>query len=324
MWAQQLVAPRQFASAEVPVPSPGELADGEVLLRVLAGGICGSDLPIFLGLHTLYHGPEGAEGLVPGAPMHEVVGEVVASRDRRHAEGDRVVGWASRLNGLAEFTVSTGDGLATYDASLTPERAVVLQPLACVLYVAEQLPDLAGCRVAVLGQGPMGLLFNHVLRSAGALALVGVDRIDRSRPARRFGADELVHMHSSRWAVSLSDDERPDVVVEAIGHNVSSLDDAIRAVRPCGRVYYFGVPDVPSYPFNVDRMLRKNLTLISGVTRDRRRMLAAAGAYLDAHPELPSEFVTDVFDARDAQNAFTLVANPAAGTGKVTIRMSER
>lgn len=322
MWAHQLTAPRTFSRIEVARPGAGDLADGEVLLRVLAGAICGSDLPVFHGLRTLKQRDDPWADNVPGSPMHEVVGEVLASRHDRHQVGDTVVGWASGLNGLAEFSISHGDGLAPYDPRLTPEHAVMLQPLACVLYAVDQIPDVAGAKAAVLGQGPMGLLFNHALRSAGAREIVGVDRLDRIDLGRRMGADEVAHLHTSRWLATLTDADRPDVIAEAIGHNTSTLDHAIEAAAPRARIFYFGIADDVYYPLNMQRLLRKNLTLISGVTLQRREMLERADDYLSAHPDLLPMFVTHTFDSDDVRHAFELASAPTSDTAKITLRMS--
>ncbi|TNM50851.1 zinc-binding dehydrogenase [Nocardioides albidus] len=322
MYAQQLVAPRTFAEVQAPRLGSDHLADGEVLLRVLAGAICGSDLPVFNGVRTLKQRDDAVAGHEPGSPMHEVVGEVVASRDERHRVGDLVVGWGSRLNALAELAISLGDDLLGYDDRLSPEHAVMLQPLACVLYAVDQVGDVAGARTAVLGQGPMGLLFNHVLRSSGAREVVGVDLIDRTAIGTRLGAHEVVHQHTSRWASGLSAGERPDVVVEAVGHNTSTLGHALEAAAPSGRVLYFGVPDDAHYPIDMRAMLRKNLTLTSGITLQRRTMLARAGAYLESHPGLRELFVTDTFSVGQAQEAFELAVAPTAETAKITVRMA--
>ena len=89
MWAMRLAGPGAFERITVPVPTAGDLGDGQVLLRTLAGGICGSDLPYFRGAHPLPEVP-GLTGRLaselPGFPMHEVVGEVVASRHPDTAE----------------------------------------------------------------------------------------------------------------------------------------------------------------------------------------------------------------------------------------------
>ena len=322
MWAQKLIRPRTFTEVQTPRPGADDLVDGEVLLRVRAGAICGSDLPIFHGLRTLKQRDDPSTDNVPGSPMHEVVGEVVASRDTRHHVGDQVVGWGSRLNSLAEFTISLGDDLVSFDPRLSPERAVMLQPLACVLYDVDQISDVAGSSAAVLGQGPMGLLFNHVLHSAGASSVIGVDRLDRTEIGRRMGADDVVQLHTSRWVGGLTPDQRPQIVVEAIGHNASTLDHAIEAAAPGGRIFYFGIPDDVYYPVNMQGLLRKNLSIASGVTLQRRRMLERAGSYLSDHPDLVDTFVTDTFEGDQAQQAFELASAPTPETAKVTLRLA--
>jgi len=104
MWAMRLAGPYAFMRTQVAVPTPGDLDDGQVLLRVIAGGICGSDIPYFRGVHPIPEVPGLAGRLsaeLPGFPMHEVVGEVVASRHPETAVGSYVVGWARGMNGLA-------------------------------------------------------------------------------------------------------------------------------------------------------------------------------------------------------------------------------
>lgn len=321
MWAQRLVGPGRFAEVVAPRPVAGDLDGGEVLLRVLAGGICGSDLPAFAGVPSPHMGDTATDGPGPvGFPMHEVVGEVLASRDPAIAVGERVVGWASRFDAIAEYVVSRGDGVAPFDPALAPEQAVMLQPLACVLYAVEQLLPVRGCRVAVLGLGPIGLLFTRVLADAGASRVTGVDTVDRRAVAGAFGIDDPVQAHTRRWVENLADADRPEVVVEAIGHNVATLDHAIGAVAPGGRMYYFGVPDDPVYPFPMREFFRKDLTLVSGVTRDRRRMLGEADRYLRGRPDLPAAYVTHVLDARAAQQGFELAARPAPDRLKVVLR----
>ncbi|WP_460494759.1 alcohol dehydrogenase catalytic domain-containing protein [Dactylosporangium cerinum] len=112
MWAAQLVAPSTFADVRVPAPSPAALAPGEVLLRVRAGAICGSDMPLFKGAVQLQGGlgnhPDGAPP-GPGCPMHEVVGDVVASRHPGFTPGTTAVGWALGQDALADLVVTEGD-----------------------------------------------------------------------------------------------------------------------------------------------------------------------------------------------------------------------
>lgn len=320
MWALQLVAPAEFAAVETPAPTGEDLVEGEVLLRVLAGGICGSDLPAFKGTlspHLEATAP-GAIG-IPGFPLHEVVGEVLASRHPDHEPGQRVVGWDTGFAALAERTVTKGSDLAPYDPGLLPQQAVMLQPLACVLYAVAQVPHVRDARVAVLGQGPIGLLFSHALKAAGASWVTGVDRVDRSDVAASFGVDEAVTASTDRWSRYLGHSTRPQVVVEAIGHQIATLAHAIDAVAPGGLVYYFGVPDDRVYPVDLDGLFRKNLTLVSGITLERRRWLDAADAYLRRFPELVPAYITHVLPVGRAQEAFELAVAPRRGQLKVAL-----
>ncbi|MHA3022575.1 zinc-binding dehydrogenase [Mycobacterium sp. BMJ-28] len=318
MWGYRLVAPYTFERIDLPEPAaPGT---GQVLLRFLAAGICGSDLPGFRGTQGKLPGDTGCRAAeMDGFPVHEIVGEVLASAHPAHQPGDRVVGWASGFDGLMAQVVADGDGLACYDPALAPQHAIGLQPLACVLYAAEQLGDLSGKRVAVIGQGSIGLLFCYVAKAFGAAHVTGVDPVDRSGLAAPFGVDTMVRATSDRWVRHLDPAARPDIVIEAVGHQVATLGHAVQAVGFGGTVFYFGVPDDDSYPISMRTMLRNNLTLKSGVTLDRRRVLAEADAFAREHPDLLPAYLTHTFAVDDVQAAFELACRPEPTRVKIAI-----
>lgn len=319
MWSYRLTAPYTFTQRAVGEPSPEALTDGQVLLRFNAAGVCGSDLPGFRGTQGRLPADTGCSAAeMDGFPVHEIAGEVLASAHPHHRVGDRVVGWASGFDGLMERVVADGEGLVSYDPVLSPEHAVALQPLACVLYAIEQLGDVSGKHVAVIGQGSIGLLFSYVVKAFGARHVTGVDPVDRESVAAAFGVDTAVRATSDRWVRHLPED-RPDVVIEAVGHQVATLGHAIEAAAFGGTVFYFGVPDDDSYPISMRIMLRNNLTLKSGVTRDRRRVLAAAGDFVAAHPDLLAAYVTHTFAVADVQQAFELACRPTPGRVKIAL-----
>lgn len=320
MWSYRLVAPFTFERQEVSEPSTESLADGQVLLDFLAAGICGSDLPGFRGTQGKLPGDTGCRAAeMNGFPIHEIVGEVLASRHPDHRPGERVVGWASGFDGLMGRVVADGAGLMTYDPALTPEHAVGLQPLACVLYAVEQLPVLDGRHVAVIGQGSIGLLFSYVAKAFGAARVTGVDPVDRSSVSAQFGVDDAVRATSDRWVRHLEPTGRPDVVIEAVGHQVATLNHALEAAAFGGTVFYFGVPDDDSYPISMRTMLRNNLTLKSGVTLDRQRVLRRADEFAREHPDLLPSYVTHTFGSDDVQAAFELACRPVPGRVKIAI-----
>ncbi len=107
--------------------------------------------------------------------------------------------------------------------------------------------------------------------------------------------------------------------LEAVGHQVATLQAAVEAATFGGTVFYFGVPDDESYPISMRTMLRNNLTLKSGITMDRRRVLAGADDFARAHPDLLPRYITHTFGADDVQAAFELACRPVPERVKIVI-----
>jgi L-iditol 2-dehydrogenase len=251
--------------------------------------------------------------------MHEIVGVIVESRSQDLAVGDRVAGYATDARGFSQYFINSGTQLFPVTSHLSDRDLVVVQPLATVLNAFSRVGNVAGHEVAVIGQGPLGLLWSHVLKSAGAARVVGVDQVDRSDVARAFGVDRAVWDISANWAASLKAEERYRLVVEAVGHQVGTLNDAISAVAFEGHVSAFGVPDDPYYPIAFLELFRKNASLTSGITSDWRRFLRDALEYLERHPDLPGSYITHEFSPVEAQRAYECASRPAAGRLKVVV-----
>ena len=144
-------------------------------------------------------------------------------------------------------------------------------------------------------------------------------RSTAQRSQRQFGVDTYARATSDRWVSQLAREDRPDVVIEAVGHQVATLSHAIEAAAPGGTVFYFGVPDDDSYPISMRTMLRHNLTLKSGVALDRPRMLELANKFAAEHPGLLAKYLTHTFGIDDVQAAFELAGRPVPGRGKIAI-----
>jgi threonine dehydrogenase-like Zn-dependent dehydrogenase len=301
MWAYAVTAPGRVERVEAAVP---EAPEGTVRARLRAGGICGSDLPSFLGRPTPFVDFRGE----PGFPMHEVVGITEA--------GARIVGWAVEHRGLGEHFLAWEDQCIELDDELSDVEATVIQPLCTVLHQLDEV-DVAGKRVAVLGQGPIGLLFSHACKARGAAHVTGVDRVDRRDCAAAFGVDEAVHADVADWAA----EAEADVVVEAVGHHAGPLEAAIEAVGRHGTVLAFGVPDESHYAFPFSAFFRKNVTLIAGAATERKGALLAAREYLREHKDLLAPYVTHVLPVERAQEAFELAVDPVVGRLKVVLEV---
>ena len=308
MWAYAITAPGRFEQVEVERPAAG---DDRVLVRLLAGGICGSDLPSFVGRRNTFVDFYGE----PGYPLHEVVGEVV---EGELPVGTRIVGWAEHHLGLAEYFVARVDAITAIE-ELTDVEATVVQPLCTVLHQLDRIPDVRGKRAAVIGQGSIGLLFSHALKARGAAWVTGVDRVDRSDVGAAFGVDEVVWDDAAAWSRTL---QQPfDVVVEAVGHHAGPLEAAVTALAPHGTVLAFGVPDDSHYAFPFTAFFRKHGTLIAGAATDRAAALARAREYLLEHRALLAPYVTTVVPVHEAQAAFETAIHPTAGRLKVVLEV---
>ena len=164
---------------------PTCLGDGQVLLRFLAAGVCGSDLPAFRGVRGKLPGDDGASAAGDG--------RLPDPRDRRRSarqpSSRPSAGRPCRGLGVGVRRADGARGDRRQRAGAVrsradPQHAIGLQPLACVLYAVEQLPDLDGRRVAVIGQGSIGLLFSYVGESIGR----GTCHRRRPRRPRRASA----------------------------------------------------------------------------------------------------------------------------------------
>ena len=309
MWSYSITAPYTLTRVERDAPTEADLLPGELLLRVLAGGICGSDIPLYRGkVTTAFEDRSQGAVNVPGFPLHEVVGTVLASRHESYEVGDRVVGWADRHDGMSELLATSGESVTRVDDSLSSTDATLIQPLACVVHTLGRIPDLAGLRVAVVGLGPIGLLFTHAAKAAGAAHVIGVDPIDRSAIAADFGIDELVVSVSERWSLTLDEMEQPDVVIEVVGHQVGTLVSAMEAVKPEGTVFFFGVPDDAFYPLPMFAFFRKALTLVSGAVSRRAEALATAHQYALDHPGLLRSLISGEYHVSQAPEAYAVAA----------------
>jgi L-iditol 2-dehydrogenase len=234
-------APRQIQLIDdAPEPKPGE---GEVLVRCSHIALCGTNMGPYLG--------DGRWAQIewpppPGWLGHENIGTIVESRAPGWEPGSLVLAHPEDYNGFAEYIVSVPEGLGRLPAD-APDRAalVVAQPLATVLRALVRTGPVINQRVAVVGQGPMGLIFTHLLGRMGARQVIGIDDVAwRLKWSQKFGATDVVD--SSLGDVTervreLTDGQMVDFCVEAVG-KPDALTTAAFLPRRQGRLYVFGVP----------------------------------------------------------------------------------
>jgi threonine dehydrogenase-like Zn-dependent dehydrogenase len=243
-------------------PEPRVSRPDDVVIRIAANGLCGSDL------RALAMPPEMVydEGVIVG---HEFSGTVADVGDEVTLEpGTHVVVhpniwcqtcWYCRSGhtNLCDRFVHVGsmrDGGAA-ELCVVPERmvyrvpddmpldlAALAEPLACVLNGTRQAAVHPGESVLVLGGGPIGLLYLMLFKAAGASPLIVSEPApERARWARELGADEVIDPRATNLPEAVRDlceGRGADVVVDSVG---ALLSDAVACVRKAGRVFVFGL-----------------------------------------------------------------------------------
>lgn len=250
----------QLEIAEQPRPKP---ADGEVLLRVEACGICGSELEAFKKqsprrVPPLVMGHEfcgvvaevgtGIDGLAVGQRVvsHSLFGCGECVRCRRgdvHLCARRQLFGMHRQGGFAEFVTAPERCLIAWPEHLPAESASLAEPLANGVHVVGLTKQLAPNLVVIVGAGPIGLLAQQAFRSLTSADVVVADLIqERLDVANKLGANRVINSRQEDFlteVLRLTDGEGADVFVDAVGTNLSK-QQSLLATRPGGTTVWIG------------------------------------------------------------------------------------
>jgi L-iditol 2-dehydrogenase len=279
----------EYGKLELVTRDEPRLAPTDVLVRVAACGICGSDL----------HGYDGSSGrrIPPIVMGHEAAGTVaeVGSAVDRARVGNRVtfdstiycgqcescrrgqvnlcpnrrvlgVSCADyRQNGaFAEYVAVPQHIVYPLPAPLSFEHAAMVEPVAIALHAVARLNIIQGERAIVVGSGMIGLLVIQALRLAGCSEVVAIDLDDsRLELARKLGAQQTINATRDNAPLDY------DIGIEAVG-NAPALSTAIASVRRGGRVGLIGNL-AAEVPFPLQSVVTRELTLIASC--------ASAGEY---------------------------------------------
>lgn len=340
MFAAQIVAPRLTRLVDVEEPSLS--GDGEVKIKMERGCLCGSDSPLFnYDLNELFdeadRNPEIRRSvpfvdtrsdpypLKVGQSIHECLGTVVESTSPRFKEGDFVLALPNAQDGLVEYMVAKADrAIHLPKDAVSKEEILMTQPLGTVVWACQKLGNLLDLDIVVAGQGPMGLLFSHMLANLGAKSVIALDRIDeRLEVSKRMHATHTVNIDRQDPVEAIREitgGKMADVCIEVVGHQMETINTCMQYVRRLGTIVCFGVPDHVNYQgFSYQEFFRQNLSLIASVGPDvvpnfsLARDLIAQGR-MDVSP-----IVTHTLPFSDIQNGFELFVDRKDGAIKVVL-----
>lgn len=316
------------------VPSP-ERAPAEVLVKVHACGICGSDLHYYVG------------GAPPPAVClgHEICGRV-ASAGGGFAVGDPVVvepllscGVCQRCcagepnlcphlrilgsmapGGFADLVAMPPTSLYRVPAELDLDTAMLAEPLAVGVHAARLAQVTLGEEVLVLGGGAIGLLAAFAATASGARVTVSARYPRQADAARALGAAAVIGT-TPEDVLRTAAERPPDVVFETVGGTSPTLDLALRAVRAGGRIVALGkfTQAITLPPL---RFLMKEVRLVSSMTYSRsgpRADFETALALLARERDRLATLITHRVPLADAARGFAIAADKSTGAIKVAV-----
>jgi 2-desacetyl-2-hydroxyethyl bacteriochlorophyllide A dehydrogenase len=317
--------------ADAPRPQPGE-----VLIRVRACGICGTDLHFYGGSFPV------AASISPG---HEFAGEVAELGESvtGFAVGDRVAVEPIRSCRACEYCRSGRYQICRKHVLLgTAEAGALAEYISVPAYTLYKLPDevdfetgalteplavaihglhlanlRAGERVLVIGCGTIGLMSVLAAKAAGG-DVVAIYRHDhQGEAALAAGATRIVRDGETAGL----EREGIDVVVETVGGHAPTLAQALGIVRPGGRISVLGVFTQPA-AINALGLVLKEVTIAGGITYCRpglRSDFDVALAILRDNPERARAVITHRFPLSEAAKAFATAADKSTKSLKVQV-----
>jgi L-iditol 2-dehydrogenase len=300
---------------QVPVPS---LEPGDVLLRTRVALTCGTDAKVFRrGYHAKMIVPPavfgheiagvveevgpGVEGWEPGTPVVAAnsapCGECYYCRHEMSSLCDDLLFWNGAYAEFARIPARVvTKNLLPLEEGLDFREAAMVEPLACVIRGVEESWIGRGQSVAIIGTGPIGLMFVALARMRGAHVVAAGRRRERLDKATEMGAEGVVCARPGEDLAELLRQRSPDgrgadVVIEAVGLPETS-EAAVRSVRKGGVVQLFGgCPADTKIGIDSQRLHYQELTIKSTFHHTPESVRKAFRLIADGHVD-PNAFIT--------------------------------
>jgi len=321
--------------AEEDIPVAGV---GEVLLRVTAVGICGSDIhwfaegttgdgsfsdPFVLGHEFAAVVEEGKlAGRRVAVDPHVCCGvcEFCLAGNPNFCPNHYFAGQAPQDGGLREVIAWPEDFLFPVPDSISDQGAAMLEPLGVALHTVDLGKLRPGMRVGVYGCGPIGLLVIQLARLSGAVEIIATDKLEhRLQAAEQMGATRLFLAENGAEAI--------DIMAATAGHGVDvafevagdqgAIDTAVATCKPGGTVIICGIPSDERSSFRVASARRKGLTF--KIVRRMKHTYPRAIALVDAglidvdslvSHHFPLKECAAAFAAAEARQGLKVIINP--------------
>jgi L-iditol 2-dehydrogenase len=342
MRSMKLTGIRQIEMVEIPEPSV--VNPGDVKIKMLAVGVCGSDI------HYFTQGNIGSQKVeYPFTVGHEGAGVVVemGSEVKRVETGDRIaidpampcwkcdqclagrhntcrilkfLGCPGQAEGcLSEYIVMPETSCFPLRGNLTPDYGVISEPLSIGIYSVLQSMPVKGAKIGILGFGPIGMSVMLAAKAQGADSFYVTDKIDnRLAFAEREGAvltgnplkEDVVKKILEKVPLA------PDIIFECCGQQ-EAFDQAIDLLKPGGKLIGVGIPEFDKWSMSVEKTRRKEVTI--RFIRRQEDCVDTALELMDTGKIDVSGMITHRFPFEETKAAYDLVAGYNDGVMKALI-----
>ncbi|HBI24750.1 MAG: alcohol dehydrogenase [Nitrospirae bacterium RIFCSPLOW2_12_42_9] len=313
---------------EMPVP---EIGPGELLIKIIASGICGSDLMEWYRIHkaplVLGHEIAGmVEKIGDGVTQYRKGDRVSASHhvpcnnchyclNGHHTVCDMLRKTKFYPGGFAEYVllpaINVDRGVYTLPDEVSYEDGSFVEPLACV-FRGQRLAGLKpGSSVLVIGSGISGLLHIQLAQALGAGRIVATDINEfRLDAAKRAGANYTINAldYSTELLRDINDGRLADLVIICTGA-ATAINQGLESVERGGTILFFAATDkgvtIP-ISFN-DLLFRNEVTLMSSYAGNRADHMTALDLIRSKRVRV-KELITHRLDLEETELGFKLVA----------------
>ena len=246
-----MISPGQIEFHEVPVPDP---KTGEVLIKIMNIGICGSDIHVYHGKHPFTSYPvtqghevsgliekigEGTTGFTIGQKVtvqpQVVCGECYPCRHGKYNLCEKLKVMGFQTTGMAsQYFAVDAKRVTALPETISLEEGALIEPLAVAVHAVGCAGDVNGKSICVLGAGPIGILTAQVAKGLGAHNVMITDVSDiRLAKAKEVGVEACINTKTEDFAtefIRYFGPDKADVIYDCAGNNIT-MNQAIRSAR---------------------------------------------------------------------------------------------
>ncbi|WP_434663033.1 zinc-dependent alcohol dehydrogenase [Klebsiella sp. MISC125] len=341
MLQQVMTKPKHIEFRKIAMPKAQK---GQILVKVMNIGICGSDIHVYHGQHPFTTYPvtqghevsaqimalgEGVSGFEVGAKVtiqpQIVCGECYPCRHGKYnlCEELKVMGFQSTGTASEYFIVDAGK-VTLLPEEMSYEEGAMIEPLAVAVHAIRQAGDIRGKKIAVIGAGPIGNLVAQTAFGMGAAAVMLTDISDlRLEKAKECGIVDVVNTKNNDFGESMLQifgPDKADVIYECAGTNIT-IGQAIKNARKGSTIILVAVF---SGPAQVDLAILNDheLDLNTSMMYRNEDYVEAIRLVNEGKVKL-NPLITKKFAFRDYGEAYQYIDSNRETTMKVIIDVQE-